>query len=184
MSLLIVLAASSLAGTLRIDNAGPFPILSPWQWNSDQCRGVMTTSTGGLNCGGSPGAPLLCDSYLRLDGRLYRMRGNSDWFDGGLIVVNVDSAVGNCRRLGGQPLPPTAFPTLVLGTAVINLQTAAITGVPTSHGFEFRMSSATGDVICDGVTTPQPSLLRDGFESPAAATAGATYYPELRAWVQ
>lgn len=176
-----LLLAAALAGTLRVDGAGPFGILSPWQWDTDQCRGVMRTSTGTLNCSGSPGTPVLCDSYLRLDGRLYRMRGTSDWFDGGLIVVNVDSAVGNCRRTNGQALPPTVYPTLVLGTAVINLQNASVHGVPMSHGWEFQMTSTTGDVICDGATTPLPALLKDGFEDPQVA---AVFYPDLGAWVR
>lgn len=173
----------ALSGTLQLDQALPIAITSPWRWDSDQCRAVVRSVVGNLACTPATPSPtpILCDSFLRLDGRMYPLRGTTDWFDGGLVVMNAAPGVGNCRRSNGQPLPAQTLPTLVLGTSVLNLVSAPVQGVPMAYGWEFRVQSITGDIICDGAVVPAPALLRDGFE---ASPPAATYYPELKVWVR
>ena len=104
---------------------------------------------------------------IQLDGRYYLVDPGTMSVDTGTFALGAATTLQNCRRSNGlaQMIGPIAFVyssglrSVYLNIALAGYDLSFVPGGPV-----LTLSSATGDVVCDGEIAVPGALFNDGFE--------------------
>ena len=146
---------SSAALRILLDQGPPVDIFQPLRIT---CQGITADAVPEITCGDSGGGNEFRCPAVSVDGTYYDVTGDITVFDN-LYQVPAE-AVTNCRR-ESTGAPPTfgAGRTLFMGTGIMQVIDFRLD----VDSYTVQLTTADGDVICDGSVLPD-DLFEDSFE--------------------